>query len=255
MRNCLIMGSGRSGTSMVAGVLRHAGYFMGEKLYSEDEGNPKGYFEDQEVNEINEELLAQVLPARPPGIFGNMFFRSRPVHGQRWLARVPVGTLIPCPSHLVEQIRALTEREPFCFKDPRFCYTLPAWRPLLRNTEFICIFRHPAATARSILKERCREPYLRSVFMNFQRSLEVWELMYRHILEIHCHQGEWLFFHYNQFLNGSAFERIEKALGVAPDQSFPDPRLQRSMPKGLVPPTTLSLYSKLCNLAGYNEEL
>jgi hypothetical protein len=71
---------------MAAGVLGKAGYFMGERLFLADEGNPKGYFEDEEVNAINEELLAQVVPARPSGIIGDFFFRSRPIHLQRWLA-------------------------------------------------------------------------------------------------------------------------------------------------------------------------
>ena len=45
-RNCLILGSGRSGTSMAAGILARAGYFMGAELWPADIGNPKGYFED-----------------------------------------------------------------------------------------------------------------------------------------------------------------------------------------------------------------
>ena len=57
-RNCLILGSGRSGTSMAAGILARAGYFMGAELWPADIGNPKGYFEDREVNKINDELIA-----------------------------------------------------------------------------------------------------------------------------------------------------------------------------------------------------
>ena len=30
MRNCLILGSGRSGTSMIGGILHQAGYFVGD---------------------------------------------------------------------------------------------------------------------------------------------------------------------------------------------------------------------------------
>ena len=65
-RNCLILGSGRSGTSMAAGILARAGYFMGEELWPADIGNPKGYFEDREVNKINDELIAPVAPKTPP---------------------------------------------------------------------------------------------------------------------------------------------------------------------------------------------
>jgi len=44
MKNCIILGSGRSGTSMVAGTLAKSGYFMGDNLYPARESNPKGFF-------------------------------------------------------------------------------------------------------------------------------------------------------------------------------------------------------------------
>ena len=85
-RNGLILGSGRSGTSMLAGTLRGAGYYMGAHLLPADEANPRGYFEDDEINAINEALLAAVTPAY-----------SEPAYGWRWLAAVPVGAEVPCP--------------------------------------------------------------------------------------------------------------------------------------------------------------
>src|ERR1043165_10164717 len=91
MKNCLILGSGRSGTSMAAGSLAKAGYFMGENLIAARKSNPKGFFEDVEVNMINEELLGYVVPARKH-LLGIEFFPSRPVEGQRWLSCVPVET-------------------------------------------------------------------------------------------------------------------------------------------------------------------
>jgi len=90
MHNVIILGSGRSGTSMVAGTLAKAGYFMGDHLYPGRESNPKGFFEDPEINGINEALLAQIVPKRPR-LFGRWLFRSRPLQWQRWLGRVPVG--------------------------------------------------------------------------------------------------------------------------------------------------------------------
>ena len=44
--NLIIAGAGRSGTSMVAGCFRNAGYYMGDIPLSRDEFNPKGYGED-----------------------------------------------------------------------------------------------------------------------------------------------------------------------------------------------------------------
>jgi hypothetical protein len=238
-RNCLILGSGRSGTSMLAGTLRLAGYYMGEHLIPADASNPKGYFEDDEINAINEELLAQVtLP--------------RPASGWRWLAAVPVGTPILCPPAITKRIKAQTGQSPFCFKDPRFCYTLPAWRSFLLDTVFLCIFREPARTSSSILKE-CRDAdYLQVLPMDFASAVEVWTLMYRHILEEHRYAGEWLFFHYEQLFSEAALRRMEEALCVRADCQFPDRSLKRSSADGDdVGTTAREVYEQLCEMARY----
>lgn len=256
MRNCIILGSGRSGTSMAAGILSKSGYFMGEKLCLADIGNPKGYFEDMEINGINEDLLSQVVPKRPHGILGNVFFSSRPVHWQRWIARVPVGTSIPCSNNLAERIKTIVAHDPFCFKDPRFCYILPVWRPFMKkDTVFMCVFRHPATTANSLVKEVRRDSDLRKIKLDFgfDQALELWQLMYLHVLENNNPEESWIFIHYNQFLDGSAFSRIKNMLSADLDHTFVEKRLNRSTTTHVIPSHLLSLYQRLCNLSGYVE--
>jgi hypothetical protein len=120
---------------------------------------------------------------------------------------------------------------------------------------FICVFRHPSKTATSIVTECRREKYLHNLSMNFDKALQVWEAMYSHILDKHHRVGEeWLFVHYNQFLDGSVAYKLEKALGVTVDCSFVDPKLKRSTTMETIPIRTLSIYQRLCNLAGYIEE-
>ncbi len=254
MRNCIILGSGRSGTSMTAGVLAKSGYFMGERLNPVNETNPKGQFEDREINCINEEILSLVTSVRLSNIFGRWFFKTRPVYGQRWLARVPLNTQITSTPNIEKRIQTLTIHEPFCFKDPRFSYTLSVWRPFIKNGVFICVFRHPGATVASILKQSQKVPHLRNFSISARQAFQVWELMYSHILRIHYPQGEeWLFLHYNQFLDGSAFGKLEKRLGIKVDHDFVEPHLNRSKPLDRVRSRTLSIYDDLCNLAGYHD--
>jgi hypothetical protein len=240
MRNCLILGSGRSGTSLLAGILAQAGYYMGEHLIPPDEANPKGYFEDDEVNAINEALLAPVAPA---GL--------RPAYGWRWLAAVPLGTHIACPADLAGRMAAQTARSGFCLKDPRFSYTLPAWRPFVRDALFLCVFREPSRTARSILKECRSADYLAGLPMDWRGALDVWTLMYRHILEVHRHAGDWLFFHYDQFFEDGPLAKLEAVLGAPANRQFPDPRLKRSAAEGDVGGPVREVYERLCELAGY----
>jgi hypothetical protein len=240
MRNCLILGSGRSGTSLLAGLLSGAGYYMGNHLIPPDEANPRGYFEDDEVNAINEALLAPVTLA-PEG----------PAYGWRWLARVPVGTRIPACPDTAQRIQAQTGRAPFCLKDPRFSYTLPVWRPFLGNAAFLCVFREPARTAHSILKECRPGTYLEGLPMSFPEAVAVWTLMYRHIVEGHRHSGDWLFFHYDQLFQEESLRKLQAVLGAPANRQFPDPGLRRSPAEGPVGPAAQALYEQLCRLAYY----
>lgn len=251
MRNCIILGSGRSGTSMVAGTLAKAGFLMGDNLLKANNGNPKGFFEDREIIHINEALLAQVLRTRPR-LLGRWFFHSWPITGHRWLAQVPLDTDIPCPAELSLKIRDLTEREPYCFKDPRFAYTLPAWRPLLKDSVYICVFRDPASTALSILKlVKDHIAPINKEHITFEQALDTWTLTYRHILERHRREGPWLFVHYDQMLTRGGLARIEAFVGVPVDHSFPEPSLRRSISDHPVSNETLHTYKSLCVLAEY----
>ncbi len=255
LKNVIILGSARSGTSMVAGTLFGKGYYMGSDLYAATISNPKGFFESWDIHGLNENLLAQVVPTRPSSFFGKWFFRKRPVIGQIGLAaRVPIGMPIPCPDGIEQKIKKNVQKIPFCFKDPKFGYTLPVWRPFLENVVFICVFRDPSTTVASILKLCKDEPDLNSLWMNYEIAFEVWSLNYRHILEIHRYEGDWIFIHYNQVFTKDGLDRIEKLVGTKINRDFPDPSLNRSKPKYSVPIEAQRIYKQLCTLAGYSED-
>src|SRR5262249_55194450 len=153
MKNCIVLGAGRSGTSTASGLLHGAGYYLGEQLYPGDVGNPRGYFEDAEVNDINEALLEPLTVPPIPGRLGRLLFPAQPTEGQRWLARLPLRVTTRATPALEARIIALTRKWPYCIKDPRLCYTLPSWMPLLGEVVLICMFRDPSDTVTSILKE------------------------------------------------------------------------------------------------------
>jgi hypothetical protein len=252
VRNLLVLGCGRSGTSMVAGTLAGAGYFMGERLHAARDSNPKGFYESAEINQINEAILAQVLPQRPTDPVEAERSRHIPVQGQRWLAQVPLGVSFPALSETVEQriLRALA-RAPYCFKDPRFSYTLPVWRPFLRNTAFVCVFRHPAVVAESILKE-CRDTEnMRSLAIDHDGALRVWALMYQHVLKLHRYIGDWLFVEYNQLFEPGVARSIAGFVEAPVDTSFPDSAFNRSRASRDGGGEAMSIYRELADLAGY----
>ena len=254
MYNCLILGSGRSGTSMVAGALAQSGYFMGSELYAPRPSNPKGFFEDYEINAVNEAILRPLTPSAPPPFRPRRFhhllcrtiFSRRFTAGDRWLAKIQVDARLSSSPGIEARIQALTTPGPYCFKDPRFCYTLPVWRPLLNNIRFVCVFRNPTISARSMLQESQSVPKLVGLKLTYADCLEVWRLMYTHVLDIHGQQGDWLFLHYDQVLDGSGLARLAAFLEVTPDRAFPDSTLSRTQPEECMPDNVRVVYERLC---------
>lgn len=235
---------------MLAGMFAGSGFFMGDRLWPASESNPAGFFEDQEVNGINEDILASMLPRRWRGPLG-ILTRHRPGRLQRWLAEVPLGARVQADPGTSERISRIVARAPFCLKDPRFSYTLPAWRPWLRDTRFLVVFRDPGATVNSILTECTNARYLRDLRMSGRRAYRVWTTMYRHILELHRHAGEWAWFHYDQLRTREGVDRLESFCGVRVDRGFVRDDLRRSRPTGSVPAPTTAVYGQLLELAGW----
>ncbi len=249
VKNIFILGSGRSGTSMLAGLFRDCQINLGENSYQPRESNPKGFFEDREINAINEELLKPYLPERQSRN-GVLYNADSPVNGQRWLARIPLSENISLTPDIEPNLLALVKRSPFCYKDPRFCYTLHLWREFAGPSKFICIFRNPAEVVSSILKEVTSMPYLKNLALSVDQAYEVWKLMYLRILEIHSKTGEWLFVDYKQLFTSEGLSRVERFSGLPIDRSFPDKKLNRSPALEHIDNEALRLYSILSEKSG-----
>ncbi|NEQ49251.1 MAG: hypothetical protein F6K11_03835 [Leptolyngbya sp. SIO3F4] len=250
---------------MVTGTLAKAGYFMGDNLWDAREANPKGFFEDIEVNKLNEDILEPIIPrriyirgARRFNLPKKYLFQHEPIRSQMWLSRIPINKPIKGNARIDDHIFALVNKSPYCFKDPRFSYTLPVWRPHLKNVVFVCVFRDPATTVRSILKECSSIEYLnheiRGIRIQWKHAMKTWTLMYQHILEKHRYSGNWLFMHYNQALTLEGLNKLEKFIQAPVDKEFPDSRIRRTFSTEPVPKRAKITYQKLCDLANYREE-
>jgi GT2 family glycosyltransferase len=236
--NVVVLGSGRSGTSMVTGMLAEAGWFAGDEPYPGRPANPKGFFETLEINGINEYLLSTAVRSEAP--LGPM---------QHWLV-APDGPLaLEVEAGLFARMKRLGRRGPFAYKDPRFSHTLSAWRDALPGAKFICIFRDPAATAASIVKECEAEQYLQGVGMTFERAVQVWKSAYRRVVDEHRHDGQWLFLHFDQLFTAEGVKRLEDFVGGKVASDFPERPLSRSRGDRAVDAESAALYATLCDLA------
>lgn len=248
MHNVLVLGSGRSGTSLVAGTLAGAGYHLGDDLVEPRDSNPKGFFESRRINTLNETLLQRAVAQskhQPEGI------------GRRhyWLAALPDEVSLDVDPPTAKAIETACVATPFCYKDPRFCYTLDAWRPYLPDpTVFVCVFREPAVTAASICREVEQARYLAGVRMTFEQAVAVWSAMYGRILEHHRHRGRWLFLHASQLLESAGLDRLAAFTGAALDRTFPEKRLQRTACERPVALAAQGLFSRLCDLADHRKQ-
>lgn len=250
MKNCLIIGSGRSGTSMLGGVLHEAGYYMGESLYPPNISNLKGFFESSITNSINEKILSNYQT-------DERFNRDR---FQRWLIIIKKNVAVKCEEEeVLNQIREETSKSlPFCYKDPRFSYTLPVWEPFLpEDKKFLCIFRKPQNTMQSIIKECANSDYLDDFYINEEYAYSVWEHIYHRILNYDYKiQKNIIYIHYDQILKGEAVNLLSDLLEVDLNKSFPDIKLNRTnINLEDIPEKCIDIYNELCQRANFEEKL
>jgi len=240
--NLFVLGCGRSGTSLVASLFAKAGFWMGDSPYKARDANPLGFFEDAKVNQINENILLSAANGRPQASPSLLSF------GRNWLARIPIETPIEPRTSDLDSIALATRSRPFCFKDPRFCYTLAAWRQSAGRHKCICVIRNPAAVVTSILKECQTAKYLQGVIITTEEAFKLWRLMYRHVLSHHSCQGDWLFVPYEKLFASDALDRIQDFTEVRIDRSMPDIRYNRSKPEIALDLRTRRLYDELLSL-------
>ena len=246
-----VLGAGRSGTSLVTGLFRRSGLYMGDSAYIPRRANPHGFFEDREVNSINEDLLASCLPPRvEPGAWGHG--HDVPGEGQRWLARLPVEITPLATADLTNRISAVLAKGATCLKDPRFCYTLPVWWAALEpgaQVRHICVFRHPSVVAASALLECRSAPYLANLAISPELIFANWCLLYRHVLEKHVLTGAWLFVAYDSLFEAATLDRIEAFSGHGLDRELVDPTLNRSRAEQTTTAEAEAIYQQLLELS------
>ena len=238
---------------MVAGLLRNSGYYQGDDYVPQDPSNPKGYFEDRIINQINDRLILRhtgkdwlhKLKRRIGG-------RGVIPAGVQWLALPRSPIIVGSNKETSLVMKERVSHEPFCYKDPRFCHTLAAWKPILpRHTRFVVVFRDPVSTANSILTRKAARPYATTFRMSFMDAGKVWYQAYKHVLEGMESCEDYLFLDFQEVIDGGAFRSIEGFLDTTIDTLFADARLSRSNGdyEGSIPGQWRQMYDRLRSLA------
>lgn len=250
MRNVVILGAGRSGTSMVAGLFQRTGAFYGFDLIDATPANPYGYYEDRILNTLNDLIVGRVvrsrLMARLPPVFAPRCHRDSRAF---WLAAPRRLRPLRLQRELRRLQRVYAARTPFCLKDPRFSVTLPYWRPILpAETGCIAVFRDP---------DRCVDSQLRDTEESYRPPLRVsaawayrsWHRNYLRIVDELARQGDWFFVHYDQVVDAQAVGALERFVEAPLVTEHVDPGISRASPvrrmKGGPAAASRQLYERL----------
>jgi Sulfotransferase family len=229
LHNLLIMGAGRSGTSMAAGLFRESGAYMGESFHPPRAANRFGFFEDGQINAINDQILLRMLQRGWP----RRAWRFAPaIHRHPhalWLAAPRSVRAADVSPELREAMRKHVARAPYCLKDPRFGLTLPTWRPELPQTRFVVVFRDPDTTVDSQLRE-AREIATR-LPLTPGWAYKAWYRMYRRLLDDLSREGHWLFVRYEQIATGQALSALAAFAQTEPCTTQIRPDVRRAQPR------------------------
>lgn len=154
----IILGMHRSGTSCLAGAVEQAGVYLGE-VSKYNQYNKKGNRENARTMQLNEEIL----------IYNHASW-DNPPHTLKWnkdhekQGKAIINDLIiNCQSNY------------WGFKDPRVLLTLPFWKRLLPDAQFIGTYRNPISVAKS-LNNRA------NFSIDLQSGLDLWAKYNQHLI-------------------------------------------------------------------------
>ena len=134
----------RSGTSALARGLQMLDVYLGNDFISPKPDNPTGYWEDRNIFEINERLLA---------VFGLKWEEVALIDDPRWDEPGVEALRTEAVAYLKSQF---VNHPLWGFKDPRTIRLLPFWRSVLRSVEvdecYLLVIRNPRSVANSLIR-------------------------------------------------------------------------------------------------------
>lgn len=145
----IIVGSGRSGTSLLANILLELGMGGSDEYVKPNKHNPEGFFEDQRIVDIH-----------------NRFYEVNGISMLHYLDENSLGKLNfeDFGGSLRKIVKRNVDRSKgvWGFKDPKTTSLLPLWQshvigPLNLEAKYILSIRNPASVVKSLAKQNIDE--------------------------------------------------------------------------------------------------
>ena len=145
-RVVVIMGMDRTGTSLCTNILNALGMRLGPHLLPGDRFNENGYFEEREIFQAHQQILAALDRS------WDTLEAIHPLPSRWWQSQ----RMEPFRDTLVDIVQRRSREGPgiWGFKDPRTVVLTPLWKEVFRTSGvrpvFVLCVRHPAAVAQSL---------------------------------------------------------------------------------------------------------
>ena len=169
-KNVIVVGMPRSGTSMTAAIFTRSGYFAAEdestQLRGKDEYNPGGYWEAEPLINANADIFK-----RAGYSFDNTWLYDQISDDQV----ESIFNLEQSQEH-IDLVKKYNLNKPWMWKDPRLCYTLGYWWPVMdkKSTCVLLLKRDPHEIYQSFLRLEWRSSSAES-------RRDVYDRIVRHI--------------------------------------------------------------------------
>lgn len=137
MKTAIVLGVGRCGSSMVAGMMHKMGIPMGKVFIAPNKYNQSGYWEDATIMGIQNKMLASI---------GRSWWN--PPQDERELDRVMVNYIYQMES-LIDKRNE--QKVSWGWKDPRTHFLINLYKHKLINPRYIVVHRNPLSIADSIM--------------------------------------------------------------------------------------------------------
>jgi hypothetical protein len=221
-KKCLIiLGMHRSGTSSLTGALHFTGFDIGKSIMPPADENPKGFFENTRITDLNDKILEEIF----------CFWSDTLFIPEGWWKEEKFG-------YFKDKVKDILREEfsgdkPLLIKDPRLSVVLPLYLEVFKEEKikpvFLVCVRNPYEVASSLARRNN---------MPLEKSILLW-MDYQLKAELYSRDHIRLFVSYSQFLKDplNLVEIVRHAFGMemnmdentlAEIKSFVDPSLTHS---------------------------
>jgi glycosyltransferase involved in cell wall biosynthesis len=153
-RLIVVLGMHRSGTSAMIRGLKDLGVDLGQNLMPPSfDQNITGFWEDQDINAFNVELLCHLTDGFHANMPGQEWHSITPICNAQLKSKELAAFRLKAIFLLRDKVKNSTV---FGIKDPRMCRLLPFWKDVFAhlnlNVSYIIVSRNPLSVAQSLRK-------------------------------------------------------------------------------------------------------